>query len=98
MKVEILWSGVCIVDVEDAEPDTWVDVLERSVEAKITLPDDQTVITFKLNVDEYSTVCRVCGCTNSVACEGGCHWIEEDLCSSCEGKEPIDVGSPAEGT
>ena len=28
-------------------------------------------------------VCRVCGCTEYNACEGGCWWVEEDLCSAC---------------
>lgn len=27
--------------------------------------------------------CRVCGCTDSNACEGGCYWVEPDLCSRC---------------
>lgn len=27
--------------------------------------------------------CRVCGCTDDRACEGGCHWVEDDLCSTC---------------
>ncbi|HWN95036.1 MAG TPA: hypothetical protein VNT99_08385 [Methylomirabilota bacterium] len=27
--------------------------------------------------------CRVCGCTNEMACPGGCHWVEENLCSAC---------------
>lgn len=32
--------------------------------------------------------CRVCGCTDEQACEGGCVWVEDpeglgDLCSSC---------------
>ena len=27
--------------------------------------------------------CRVCGCTEDNACEGGCSWVEEDLCSKC---------------
>ena len=27
--------------------------------------------------------CRVCGCTDNNACEGGCYWVEHDLCSSC---------------
>ena len=31
--------------------------------------------------------CRVCGCSEEYPCEGGCWWIEEDLCSACEGKE-----------
>lgn len=28
--------------------------------------------------------CRVCGCTEDDACEGGCAWVEEDLCSECD--------------
>jgi hypothetical protein len=27
--------------------------------------------------------CRVCGCTNENACEGGCSWIAPGLCSTC---------------
>ena len=27
--------------------------------------------------------CRVCGCTWNSPCEGGCYWVEEDLCSKC---------------
>jgi ParB/RepB/Spo0J family partition protein len=27
--------------------------------------------------------CGVCGCTDEYACEGGCTWIEPDLCSRC---------------
>ena len=32
--------------------------------------------------------CRVCGCTDDEACEGGCYWVEDpeglgDLCSTC---------------
>lgn len=32
--------------------------------------------------------CRVCGCTEFDACVingRACHWVEEDLCSACEG-------------
>ena len=34
--------------------------------------------------------CRVCGCTETCACEGGCWWVEPDLCSACQppGREP----------
>jgi hypothetical protein len=28
-------------------------------------------------------VCRVCGCSESRPCEGGCIWVEVDLCSRC---------------
>jgi hypothetical protein len=31
--------------------------------------------------------CRACGCTDSRACPGGCHWVAPDLCSACEGKD-----------
>lgn len=27
--------------------------------------------------------CRVCGCTDDHACEGGCWWVQPDLCSQC---------------
>lgn len=36
-------------------------------------------------IDDVRT-CRVCGCTDDHACEGGCEWIEWDLCSKCKGK------------
>jgi len=31
--------------------------------------------------------CRICGCTEKHACEGGCSWVAPDLCSACEEKE-----------
>lgn len=31
-------------------------------------------------------ICRVCGCTENNACEGGCSWVEPDLCSACARK------------
>lgn len=27
--------------------------------------------------------CVECGCTASQACEGGCSWADESLCSAC---------------
>ncbi|MGO9015141.1 MAG: ASCH domain-containing protein [Dissulfurispiraceae bacterium] len=36
------------------------------------------------NVDDDALrVCRVCGCSELNACEGGCYWIVDDLCSAC---------------
>lgn len=29
------------------------------------------------------SVCRECGCTDISACDVGCFWVEEDLCSAC---------------
>lgn len=37
--------------------------------------------------------CRVCGCTQERACEGGCSWAEVDLCSACV-DEPALAGAP----
>ena len=34
-------------------------------------------------VDEDEQKCRVCGCTDDMACPGGCYWVEPDLCSRC---------------
>lgn len=36
--------------------------------------------------EDGARACRVCGCTENNACEGGCWWVEDDLCSSCVGK------------
>jgi PRTRC genetic system protein A len=33
--------------------------------------------------NETEPACRVCGCTESTPCEGGCEWVEPDLCSAC---------------
>ena len=27
--------------------------------------------------------CRICGCTDYLACPGPCWWADEDVCSSC---------------
>lgn len=27
--------------------------------------------------------CRECGCTDNFACDDGCEWVEDDLCSRC---------------
>lgn len=32
---------------------------------------------------QLNQACRNCGCTNERACEGGCDWVEFDLCSRC---------------
>jgi hypothetical protein len=32
---------------------------------------------------EQERSCRLCGCTDRRACRGGCHWVDERLCSAC---------------
>ena len=54
-------------------------------------PDDATDygLTTLVAMPGY---CRVCGCSQFNACEtesGPCGWVEEDLCSACEGKEVV---------
>jgi hypothetical protein len=38
--------------------------------------------------------CRVCDCTDDRACEGGCSWVEADLCSACVGAVDDAEGEP----
>ncbi|HEX3539613.1 MAG TPA: hypothetical protein VHT75_04140, partial [Acidimicrobiales bacterium] len=45
--------------------------------------------------------CRACGCTDAEACDGGCSWVEDDLCSECldtprAATDTGGEGSPAE--
>lgn len=35
---------------------------------------------------DEEAICRACGCTQDHACDGGCYWVEEDLCSHCAEK------------
>lgn len=32
-----------------------------------------------------SEVCRGCGCSDAIACEGGCWWVARGLCNRCIG-------------
>lgn len=43
-------------------------------------------------VARCEAVCRMCGCTDEIACEPGEYWIEPDLCSSCAPPEPDVCG------
>jgi len=36
----------------------------------------------------HPRMCAVCGCTDEEACEGGCRWVEDDLCSRCSSLHP----------
>lgn len=59
--------------------------------------DEDTVKKFYEGDEQYliqeeksERKCRICGCTWNNACEGGCYWVEDDLCSKCaEDKEPV---------
>lgn len=46
------------------------------------------VATGRRSRKRVPTICRVCGCTPAVACEGGCTWADagRTLCSRCAPK------------
>ncbi len=37
-------------------------------------------------------ICKGCGCTDSHACEGGCFWVTDNLCSKCYDKKQMRPG------
>lgn len=45
-------------------------------------------------------ICRVCGCTDVDACEGGCVWADSTatLCSQCVGDDLVERGEVFDGT
>jgi hypothetical protein len=66
-------DGEPVTDDNRCHGDVLVELLE-------TYTDDELIAMVPL-FDVQS--CRVCGCTEDRACEGGCYWIEPDLCSAC---------------
>ena len=57
--------------------------------------DEKRIKQYYDNFDEMLIVdeqkCRICGCTENNACEGGCYWVEDDLCSKCVGKVKEEI-------
>lgn len=41
-------------------------------------------------------ICRICGCWELEACDGGCWWVESDLCSACAGPEEREIDDEEE--
>lgn len=39
--------------------------------------------------------CRVCGCSDSWACDEGCWWVDTDLCSGCAESIRFASGGPS---
>lgn len=42
--------------------------------------------------------CRRCGCTENSACDGGCWWVDVDLCSRCNGEKTLFAELVKQGT
>lgn len=49
----------------------------KLVEALVEEPEGNVV-------DTSGGTCSKCGCTDERACIGGCAWVAERLCSSCQ--------------
>ena len=53
----------------------------------MTCSEDAKDMLYPDDCEKDEQKCRVCGCTWNNACEGGCYWVESDLCSKCVDKE-----------
>jgi hypothetical protein len=53
------------------------EILEDPLDVSITL-------------DANPDACYGCGCTDSMACPGGCYWVAPNLCSTCAPPAPIE--------
>lgn len=42
------------------------------------------------------TRCRICCCTDTSACPGGCSWAEPDLCDVCADVTPAELAAARE--
>lgn len=67
----------------DAEP---AAELERPI-VGITSNKKRGARTFLVHVIpsdvEGQRICRHCGCSDDIACAGGCSWVSKDECSAC---------------
>jgi hypothetical protein len=80
VQSEAVWRGVAVRDDLCVIPQ--ISIVDFTwVKGWAELPDAAESIA-----DCYpNRRCRVCGCTRDRGCEGGCSWVEWDLCSACEG-------------
>jgi hypothetical protein len=94
MKVRLYFEGTMTLDVGDAEPADFLVTCDTALQiaASLTAKTDYP-ITYS-PIEDWTAICRICGCTNGESCPGGCWWKEPDLCSSCDG-EPIGSRPPA---
>ncbi len=68
---------------KDFDPNTspdWCPLEKSALTNQPEVKDDQYEGNDELFVEQK---CRICGCTDNNACDGGCYWVEPDLCSRC---------------
>ena len=70
-----LWDGTALPSMTQAKPGTelWKGSPGQDIQSRTRIEFRGVVVPS----------CRHCGCTDEFACEGGCYWVEEDLCSRC---------------
>ena len=54
---------------------------------KLSIKKSTLQSTGEITIHDGEKKCRVCGCDWFRACPGGCYWVEDDLCSRCEGEK-----------
>ena len=87
-----LRAGPGVVDVL-LEVGWWDEIDGDGTEASV-LADHVRALATRRGV---VTACRVCGCTDDRACDGGCSWAEADLCSRCAPAAASDRAAQALG-
>ncbi len=68
-----------------------LDELDLELGLTVPLPKFEMAIARAMDAGILLTIaqdraerwCRVCGCTDDRACEGGCGWSARDLCDRC---------------
>lgn len=75
----------------DYKPGRFMWITENPKAFKKIIPYKGSQRIFNIP-DDVLKVCRECGCSEFNACEGGCCWVEEDLCSACAA--PVWGASP----
>ena len=62
--------------------------LEHGRGKRVTLAEAIAIadVLYSPGALETDGICRVCGCTDDWACDGGCEWVnaQHTLCSACE--------------
>jgi hypothetical protein len=65
--------------------DSWLDLAHMTVNVT-ELPLEIEAARQKRIAAGEELACRSCGCSESKACPGGCHWAKPGLCSACATK------------
>lgn len=75
----------CLLELRDMAQDGAAEdaPFELSCREMLQLLDHVDILGAALDV-EAGDYCRVCGCTENIACPEICHWVAEGLCSSCQ--------------